>query len=602
MSGIPSLTILSEEQKFSGDNLLQWNTNITQLLGSKGLLGYIDGKILKPGPESIPLPTPETPTIPPFSTPIYSSSPTFDEWNFRDQLARGHITLNCIDVTSLGVITTGTAKEAWDSIQTEWGKSTDMRRSHAQEALNRTVYAEGTEIQDHIKLLRTRKAAVDNLSTSAMNDETWRGVIIRSIPPTPKWLPVIPSLYAMTSSADIISTLFAHGMIIGRETKVTTSTNSSSTALATRTTEACANPNCKAKKHSTHTTANCYWPGGGKEGQFPPNFGQRNRANVATTGSTSTSTSNQPEHFVLSARIPNTSGESGVLINGEHSMVLITKGFQQFQNGRVPTFMDSGASDTMFVSRESFYDYKSITPRTGDSAKAVDGNFEIVGEGTVIQRYLVDGHERDITYTRALHTPTLNANLISISAFDRAGLTTTFGNGKGIIRKPDGTTVLTGQNVGGMYLLETVDNIPNAPLAMTSLSKPTSLEQWHRRLTHCSPLTIQGMANNNLVDGLKISDQDVKGKCEDCILGRQTRRPFDGETEKDLAPLDLVVFDLWGPSRVQSVGGKSYLMITTDAGTSYKYGTYPADKSDSTIIAAFDIFCAKAETATGRKI
>ena len=44
MSGMPSLTILSDEQKFNGDNLLQWKTNITQLLGSKGLLGYIDGK------------------------------------------------------------------------------------------------------------------------------------------------------------------------------------------------------------------------------------------------------------------------------------------------------------------------------------------------------------------------------------------------------------------------------------------------------------------------------------------------------------------------------------------------------------------------------
>ena len=30
-----------------------------------------------------------------------------------------------------------------------------------------------------------------------MNDETWRGILIRSIPPTPKWLPVIPSLYAL---------------------------------------------------------------------------------------------------------------------------------------------------------------------------------------------------------------------------------------------------------------------------------------------------------------------------------------------------------------------------------------------------------------------
>ena len=603
MSGIPSLTILPEEQKFNGENLLQWNTNITQLLGSKGLLGYIDGKILKPGPESIPLPSE---TTQPINTPIYSSHPTLDEWIFRDQSARGHITLNCTDVAGLGVITTGTAKEAWDSIQTEWGRSTDMRRSHAQEALNQTKYSEGMDIQEHVKLLRIRKVAVDNLNTSAMSDETWRGIIIRSIPPTSKWLPVIPSLYALSSSADIISTLFAHGMIVGGN-KAATSGNSSNTALAARTTEGCGNPNCKAKKRSTHTTANCYWPGGGKEGQFPPNFGQKNRANVTTNTTTpaTTATPSQPEHHVLSARVLDAPGRSGILIDDQNdlpSMALISKGFENFQKGKIPTFMDSGASDTMFVSRELFTEYKSVVPRVGDSAKAEGGTFEIVGEGSVVQKYQVDGKERQITYTHALHTPALNANLVSISALDKAGLTTTFGNGKGVTQKADGTAVLTARHVNGMYLLETVSDLPNTPLAMTSLSQPTSLEQWHRRLAHCSPLTIQDMANNNLVDGLKISDTNVNGKCENCILGRQTRRPFDGETEKDMAPLELVAFDLWGPSRVQSAGGKLYMQMIVDAGTSHKYGVYLPDKSDATTIPAFDTFRTKAETTTGRKI
>src|SRR6202034_1615129 len=145
-SGMPSLTILSEEQKFNGENLLQWNTNITQLLGSKGLLGYVDGSIQKPSASTATettTATGEATTTPPsIATPIYSSTPTLDEWVFRDQLARGHITLNCTDVMSLGIVTEGTAREAWTSIQEEWEKSTDMRRSHAQEALNQTLYVE----------------------------------------------------------------------------------------------------------------------------------------------------------------------------------------------------------------------------------------------------------------------------------------------------------------------------------------------------------------------------------------------------------------------------------------------------------------------------
>ena len=80
MSGLPSLTLLSDEQKFNGNNLLQWKTNITRLLSSKGLLEYIDGKIAKPSP---PIPTDssntkETPTVAVSiaATPVYSSIPT----------------------------------------------------------------------------------------------------------------------------------------------------------------------------------------------------------------------------------------------------------------------------------------------------------------------------------------------------------------------------------------------------------------------------------------------------------------------------------------------------------------------------------------------
>jgi len=301
-SGIPSLTILSNEQKFNGENLLKWNTNLTQLLASKGLIGYIDGKIMKPDQPSLDTPTPDP-------TPIYSTRPSFDEWTFRDQLARGHVTLNCTDVAGLGITTTGTAKDAWDSIQNEWWKSTDMRRSHAQEALDQTVYSEGSDIQEHIKLLRTRKAAVDNFGTSIMSNETWKGIIIRSIPPTTKWLPVIPSLYAMTSTADIFSTLIAHGMILDRGTQNKSTSGSSNTALIAKTIKQCANPNCKAKKRSTHTTDDCYWPGGGKEGQFPPNFGQRAKANAVS------SNHDASDHFVLSARIPNTPGYSGIIVD-----------------------------------------------------------------------------------------------------------------------------------------------------------------------------------------------------------------------------------------------------------------------------------------------
>jgi hypothetical protein len=122
------------------------------------------------------------------------------------------------------------------------------------------VYIEGTSIQDHVKLLRMHKTAVDNLSTTPMDDETWRGIIIHSIPPTPRWLPVIPSLYTMTSLPDIFLTLNVHGMILERGSHGKPTSVSSNTVLAARlgVREPCANLKCKAKKRSSHRTEDCY--------------------------------------------------------------------------------------------------------------------------------------------------------------------------------------------------------------------------------------------------------------------------------------------------------------------------------------------------------
>jgi hypothetical protein len=182
------------------------------------------------------------------------------------------------------------------------------------------------------------------------------------------------------NSSDVISTLIAHGLLLAREFHKEATTG----ALFAKITEGCKNPQCKAKKKTSHTTENCYWPGGGKEGQFPPNFGQRSKANIATSTpppaptSTTTPNPNQTEHYVLSALNSQTPGQSGVLIEGVPSdtpVALISQGFQGFRKGEAPTFMDSGASDTMFVEREAFTEYKLITPRKGDSAKADGGSF-----------------------------------------------------------------------------------------------------------------------------------------------------------------------------------------------------------------------------------
>ena len=116
-----------------------------------------------------------------------------------------------------------------------------------------------------------------------------------------------------------------------------------------------------------------------------------------------------------------------------------SKGFQELGKGKILTFLDSGVSDTMFISKEAFVEYKAHDSWVRDSAKAKNEDFKIIGEGNIVQSYLINGKENKITYTHPLHTPTLNINPISISTLDGASLATTFSNGREITRNADGT-------------------------------------------------------------------------------------------------------------------------------------------------------------------
>ncbi len=54
--------------------------------------------------------------------------------------------------------------------------------------------------------------------------------LLHHLPPTVRWLPVISSLYTLTSSADIVSIILAHSMILNRGNEIEP-TSSSNTAL-----------------------------------------------------------------------------------------------------------------------------------------------------------------------------------------------------------------------------------------------------------------------------------------------------------------------------------------------------------------------------------
>lgn len=170
-------------------------------------------------------------------------------------------------------------------------------------------------------------------------------------------------------------------------------TGVSSTALqakvpSTKSKVVCVNLNCGQTRH---TIENCYWPGGGKEGQFSANF--RNCARHTSNNISTTPTANlastvnplpTPPHTTYALVV---SQYSPAALYNEHSDMidayLSSSALALKANAVIYTYADSGGSDHCFVDQAMFKNYEQYPmPRRGQVADR-GGSFTIVGQGTV---------------------------------------------------------------------------------------------------------------------------------------------------------------------------------------------------------------------------
>ncbi len=101
--------------------------------------------------------------------------------------------------------------------------------------------------------------------------------------------------------------------------------------------------------------------------------------------------------------------------------------------------------------------------RTGSSAVEGKGTFEILGQGMATKTFRLDGKDIRLTFKNVLHSPSLATNLISVSALDKAGLSTVFSTGHAIVRDRSGKEIFAGHGSEGMYILD-ARLYPHTPL------------------------------------------------------------------------------------------------------------------------------------------
>jgi hypothetical protein len=107
----------------------------------------------------------------------------------------------------------------------------------------------------------------------------------------------------------------------------------------------------------------------------------------------------------------------------------------------------------------------------------------------------------------------------------------------------------------GMYVLTFDDNNVSACVAR-SRDVPVDKATWHHCWGHIGNTGLEALISGINVNSLHVHESGMDSLCEDCILGKQTRHPFNGVHEVEKEAGEHSYPDLWGPTQVTLVGGK----------------------------------------------
>ncbi|KAJ3796423.1 hypothetical protein GGU11DRAFT_757545 [Lentinula aff. detonsa] len=144
----PSIPEVPEDQKFDGGVKISWNPvkrKITNALRAQGLTGYINGTVKKPSVDT-------QVTSP---TPVYSSTPSLEEWDFRNERAKGVIEAYVDDITSLVPNADSlTASELMNTFDAEYAATDEMKKVLTERKLRSYTFKGEESIDNFFKTLR----------------------------------------------------------------------------------------------------------------------------------------------------------------------------------------------------------------------------------------------------------------------------------------------------------------------------------------------------------------------------------------------------------------------------------------------------------------
>ncbi|GKB47535.1 retrotransposon protein, putative, ty1-copia subclass [Tanacetum coccineum] len=157
------------------------------------------------------------------------------------------------------------------------------------------------------------------------------------------------------------------------------------------------------------------------------------------------------------------------------------------------------------------------------------------------------------------HIPKLKRNLISLGTLIQEGYTVKLQSGK--VKVINGSRVI----LSGIRMDNCVYSLDGHAMAgelNASVEEKDSLAQvWHKILRHMSEARLQVLEKQGLFGKKSLGKLDFY---ENCVPGKSHRVSFGVGRHTTQGVIDYVHSDLWGPSQVESLGGKRYFLSIVD--------------------------------------
>jgi hypothetical protein len=266
-----TITILSAEKQFDGQNWASFQDIMISLARGKGYEGYLNGNIPRPTAAA-----PPGPSAAGFATSIYnpsistaggptaslanSSTPSQAEWDLRDGQMGAMVYQNVKDPKAHGLSPTDTSREMWVALVGKFNRSSEVLKGLAFTKLRALKCKEGRHIRAHLDQLAKLRSEVGRVGGS-VKDTEMNSIILQSLP-LAEFRGSILMLQNFKFTYELVNELLSYWEISYGDEADAAQGNVVNTLAATTNSIVCSN--CAV---NGHTKERCWALGGGQEGQ-----------------------------------------------------------------------------------------------------------------------------------------------------------------------------------------------------------------------------------------------------------------------------------------------------------------------------------------------